>query len=206
MNMMPKMMKPFMTQFSSNFKSALFCLHSSVHSSGCIDIMLFREPRATALFRLLPYRGGWSSTDSRSFNGLTVEQLLYWSDSIWTGLGAQIDAKTKFRFGNIVPKQLTLSGLVQHTSASSMYKDNDNRISQQQKINAWTCNTFSNEFKRRNRTTLLMAKSPRKHTLCTPLSIGQLFIFGIFEHKWGTRKHIDDLKKILMVHTSTKGN
>ena len=23
----------------------------------------------------------------------------------------------------------------------------------------------------------------------------QLFIFGIFEHKWGTRKHIDDLKK-----------
>ena len=22
----------------------------------------------------------------------------------------------------------------------------------------------------------------------------QLFIFGIFEHKWGTRKHIDDLK------------
>ena len=23
----------------------------------------------------------------------------------------------------------------------------------------------------------------------------QLFIFGIFEHKWGTQKHIDDLKK-----------
>ena len=23
----------------------------------------------------------------------------------------------------------------------------------------------------------------------------QLFTFGIFEHKWGTRKHIDDLKK-----------
>ena len=40
-----------------------------------------------------------------------------------------------------------------------------------------------------------MAKSPRKHTLCTPLSIDQLFIFGIFEHEWGTRKHIDDLKK-----------
>ena len=31
--------------------------------------------------------------------------------------------------------------------------------------------------------------------MCTPLSIDQLFIFGIFEHKWGTRKHIDDLKK-----------
>ena len=51
-----------------------------------------------------------------------------------------------------------------------------------------------------------MAKSPRKHTLCTPLSIDQWYIFGIFEHKWGTRKHIDDLKKIFMVHTSTKEN
>ena len=40
--------------------------------------------------------------------------------------------KTKFRFGNIVPKQLKLSGFVQHTSANSMYKD-DNKISQQQK-------------------------------------------------------------------------
>ena len=64
---------------------------------------------------------------------LTVEQLLYWSD-IWTGRAAQIDAKTKFRFGNIVPKQLTLLGFVQHTSASSMYKDNDNKISRQQKV------------------------------------------------------------------------
>ena len=58
---------------------------------------------------------------------LTVEQLLFWSD-IWTGRAAQIDAKTKFRFGNIVQKQLTLLGFVQHTSASSMYKDNDNKI------------------------------------------------------------------------------
>ena len=65
---------------------------------------------------------------------LTVEQLLYWSDSIWTGRAAQIDAKTKFRFGNIVPKQLTLLGFVQHNSASSMYKDNDNKISRQQKV------------------------------------------------------------------------
>ena len=50
-------------------------------------------------------------------------------------------------------------------------------------------------FQTRNPTTVLMAKSPRKHTLCTPLSIDQLYIFGIFEHKWGTQKHIDDLKK-----------
>ena len=39
-----------------------------------------------------------------------------------------------------------------------------------------------------------MAKSLRKYTLCTPLSIDQLYIFGIFEHKWGTQKHIDDQK------------
>ena len=65
---------------------------------------------------------------------LTVEQLLYWSDSIWTGRAAQIYAKTKFRFGNIVPKQLTLLGFVQHTSASSVYKDNDNKIGRQQKV------------------------------------------------------------------------
>ena len=33
--------------------------------------------------------------------------------------------------------------------------------------------------------------------------IDQLYIF---EHEWGTQKHIGDLKKILMVHTSTKEN
>ena len=64
---------------------------------------------------------------------LTVEQLLYWSDWICTGRAAQIEAKTKFRFGNIVPKQWTLSGFVQHTGANSMYRD-DNKISRQQKV------------------------------------------------------------------------
>ena len=64
---------------------------------------------------------------------LTVEQLLYWSDWICTGRAAQIETKTKFRFGNIVPKQWTLSGFLQHTSANSMYKD-DNKISRQQKV------------------------------------------------------------------------
>ena len=52
---------------------------------------------------------------------LTVEQLLYWSDWICTGRAAQIETKTKFRFGNTVPKQWTLSGFVQHTSANSIY-------------------------------------------------------------------------------------
>ena len=60
-----------------------------------------------------------------------------WATSILVGLNmdrtlsAQIDAKTKFKIGNIVPKQWTLSRFVQHTSANSMYKD-DNKISQQQ--------------------------------------------------------------------------
>ena len=36
--------------------------------------------------------------------------------------------------------------------------------------------------------------------------ITSCLFFGIFEYKWGTQKHIDDLKKIPMVHTSTKGN
>ena len=75
-----------------------------------------------------PHRDEWTACRC-----LTVEQLLYWSDWIWTGRAAQLDAKTKFRFRNIIPKQLTLSWFVQHTSANSMYKD-DNTISQQQKV------------------------------------------------------------------------
>ena len=82
--------------------------------------MLFRELRASALFLFARHC-------------LTVEQLLYWSDWICTGRAAQIEATTKFRFGNIVPKQWTLSGFVRQTSANSMYKD-DNTISQQQKV------------------------------------------------------------------------
>ena len=54
---------------------------------------------------------------------------------------------------------------------------------------------FSNDFLRRNPTPVLMVKLPQKHKLCTPLSVDQSYIFGIFEHKWGTRKHNDDLKK-----------
>ena len=149
----------------------------------CIGIMLFREPRATALFLVAPPIGvdGVAPTAGPC---LTVEQLLYWSDSICTGRAAQIDAKTKFRFGNIVPNQLTLLAFVQHTSASSMYKDNDNKISRQQKVlhmnkclNVWHIfkQVSSFKFKRRNPTTVLMAKSQWKHTLCTPLSINCLF-------------------------------
>ena len=40
-----------------------------------------------------------------------------------------------------------------------------------------------------------MAKSPRKHTLCTPLSIDQLFIFGIFEHNWEHESTLTTSKK-----------
>ena len=53
--------------------------------------------------------------------------------NMYRASGTDLEAKTKFRFVNIVPKQLTLSGFVQHTSANSMYKD-DNKIGQQQKV------------------------------------------------------------------------
>ena len=42
----------------------------------------------------------------------------------------------QFRFGNIVPKQWTMSGFVQYTSANSMYKD-DNKISRNKKYCIW---------------------------------------------------------------------
>ena len=98
-----------------------------------IDIMLFCELRATVLFLVAPHRDECLEYPSRVITFLTVEQLLYWSDWICTGRAAQIEAKTKFRFGNIVLKQWTLSGFVQHTSANSMYKY-DNKISRQQKV------------------------------------------------------------------------
>ena len=145
-----------------------------------------------------PHRTGVAPRAPRVVTLLTVEQLLYWSDWICTGRAAQIEANTKFRFWNIVPKQWTLSGFVQHTSANSMYKD-DYKISRQQKV------LHMNEMLERVphfQTSFSVGIQPlssrRNHhgsTLCTPLSIDQLFIFGIFEHKWGTRKHIDDLKK-----------
>ena len=83
-----------------------------------------------------------------------------------------------------------------HHSANSMYK-HDNKISRQQKV------LHINKMLERVphfQTSFSVGIQPlsRNHrgsTHCTPLSIDQLFIFGIFEHKWGTLKHIDDLKK-----------
>ena len=130
---------------------------------------------------------------------MTVDQLLHSSDYIWTGRAAQIDAKTNFGFRNIVPKQWTLSGFLRHASANSMYKG-DNKTSQQIKVlhmnkTLQRVTHFSSKFSRRNPTTALMAKSPWTHTLCRSLSIDQWYIFGIFEHNWGKRKHVDDLKQ-----------
>ena len=136
MNMMPKMIKPFMTQFSSNFKSALFCLHASAYSSG-VYICYFANSRATALFLVAPHRDECLEHLSRVvtlLTLLTVEQLLYWSDWICTGRAAQIEAKTKLRFGNIVPNQWTLSGFVQHTTVLTQCTMDDNKISRQQKV------------------------------------------------------------------------
>ena len=134
MNVMPKMMKPFMTQFSSNFKSALFCLHSSAYSSGVQISCYFANSEPQRCFGCSP--SGWMLAEhpSRVVTLLTVVYLLYWSDWIYApgGRHVQIETKTKFRFGNIAQKQWTLSGFVQHTSANSMYK-----ISRQQKYCIW---------------------------------------------------------------------
>ena len=61
-----------------------------------------------------------------------------WTTAVLVGLNMYRSSatdwgQTKFKFGNIVPKRWTLSGFVQHTSANSIYKD-DNKISQQQKV------------------------------------------------------------------------
>ena len=163
---------------------------SFAHALPCIDIMSFRSEPKRCL-------GCFPSglTERHPSRRLTVEQLLYSSDCMWTGRGAQMDAKTNLRFGNIVPKQWIFSGFLQHTSANSMYK-NDNKTNQQLKVLHMSKMLqrvihFSNDVLRRNPTTVLMAKSPQKRTLCTPLSIDQCYIFGIFEHKWVTRKHTD---------------
>ena len=105
---------------------------------------------------------------------LTVEQHLCWSDCMGTGRAAHIDAKTNFRFGNIVPKQWILSGLLQHTTANSMCKYN--KTSQQHKV------LYMNKLLQRvtHFQTILsvgiqpvcfMAKLAGKHTLPTPFSI-----------------------------------
>ena len=123
---MPKMMKPFMTQFSSNFNKRCFAFFRP--RTPVVDRyhVISRTQSHSAVFGCVEHL-------SRVVTLLTVEQLLYWSDWICTGRAAQIETKTKFRFGNIVPKQWTLSGFVQHTSANSLYKD-DNKISRQQKV------------------------------------------------------------------------
>ena len=48
---------------------------------------------------------------------------------------------------------------------------------------------LSNERFRRNPATVLMAKLPRKHTLWTPLSIEQWYIYGISPHWRSTESH-----------------
>ena len=104
-------------------------------------------------------RSGW--IERHPPRRLAVEQLLYSSDCMGTGRAAQIDAKTNFRFGNIVPKQ----------------GKNDNKTSQQLKelhINEMLqrVTNFQTSFSEGIQLVCLMAKSPRKHTFRTPFSIG----------------------------------
>ena len=117
-----------------------------------IDIMLFRELRATALFLVASHRDECLEHPSRVvtlLTLLTVEQLLYWSDWICTGRVAQIEAKTKFRFGNIVPKQWTLSGCVQHTTVLTQCTKTITRLDGNKKYYIWIkCLNVCDIFKR----------------------------------------------------------
>ena len=120
-----------------------------------IDTMSFWVLRVT----LLVFCGCPSiSTERHPPRHLTVGQLLYSSDCRVTGRAAQKIAKATFWFGSIVPKQLTLYGFLQHTSANTIYIWN-NKISQQLKIlhvkkNASMCDTF---FKRVHARTQLLS-------------------------------------------------
>ena len=149
MNMMPKMMKPFMTQFSSNFKSALFCLHSPRTSLVYRYHVISRTQSHSAVFGCSSSR--WMPGAIPTARRHVVDS---WATSLLVGLnmyraGGTDWGKNKVYFGNIVPKQWTLSGFVQHTSANSMYKD-DNKIIQQQKVlhmnKMLERDTCSNEF------------------------------------------------------------
>ena len=116
MNMMPNMMKPFITQFSSNFKSPLFCLHSSAHSSGVLISCHFANSEQQRCFWLLPIH--------RAF---CIGRIEYGPD------GRHRLTQNKVWIREYSPKTVNIVGFVEYTSANSMYK-NDNKISQQQKV------------------------------------------------------------------------
>ena len=66
--------------------------------------------------------------------------------ALFLGQTAQRDAKANFWFGNIVRKQWTLSGFLQHTIANTIYIWNNKTIQQLTVLhinkNAWMCDTF----------------------------------------------------------------
>ena len=152
----------------------------------------FHELRATGLFSVAPHRDEWSSTHHASL-------CESWATSAFVGLNMDRTGdtdwhKTKFSFGNIVPKQWTLSGFVQRTSANSMYKD-DNKISQQQKV------LYMNKMLERVthfQTSFSVGIQPRNHRGSTH-SVHHYpsfnCILSVFFNINGERKHIDDLEK-----------
>ena len=94
----------------SNLKPALFCLHSPRTPLVFWYHVISRTQSAafgcspSGLLRAAPIA-------SFARGGLTVEQLRYSSDCMGSGRAAQIDAKTNFRFGNIVPKTMKIVGI-----------------------------------------------------------------------------------------------
>ena len=123
---MSDMVKPVMTQ---PLKIGVI-LHSFVRTLlWCIDIMSSR------VFRVAVRVLGCSTSGTTEWNPaqrLMVGQLIYPSDCRGGGRATQKDAKTEIWFGNIVPKQWTSLGFLQHTSANTIHIWN-NKTSQQLK-------------------------------------------------------------------------
>ena len=117
----------------SRLKSALFCIHSSAHSSDIKISYHFANSELQRCFLVAPQRDRLSGTHPAAVNHLTVGQLLYSSDCMGTGRTVQRDAKANFWFGNTARKQWTLSGFLQHTSANTIYIEN-NKNDQQLKV------------------------------------------------------------------------
>ena len=123
-NMMADMMKPFMTQ---SLKIGVI-LHSFVRALfWCLYIISFH------VFKVAVLVFGCSSlglTERHPPQRLTVGQLLYSSVCRGAGWVTWKDVKTKFCCGNIVPKQWTMLGFLQHTSANTIYIWNNKTIQQ----------------------------------------------------------------------------
>ena len=146
----------------------LFCIHSSAHSS---DVKISYHFENSELQRCFLFSFSFLFFCCSPGHGINcrsdthpaaVQPVDSWATSLFVGLhedradGTE-DAKANFWFGNIVRKQWTLSGFLQHTSTNTIYIQN-NKTSQQLKVLHMNrllqrVTHFSSEFLHTNTTT-----------------------------------------------------